>query len=174
MKGINRRTVEVSRVNDHLLRKTGGIARIGIFLATDAPPSCLARLSLNLRPWFFNARSIFYNDLFAFDMERRRWYHLALKKSSKQKGKGKKENRKLGGGGGGGGGAGPTAQVARCLTCGASSLSKHKRHFGVRRSRPPVFLHCVLRTCFTALSCVVVRNGFDVYDRLSPAAHPQL
>ncbi|CAM9991694.1 unnamed protein product, partial [Ectocarpus sp. 13 AM-2016] len=38
-------------------------------------------------------RSVFYNDLFAFDMERRRWYHLALKKAGKkkvkEKGKGK-------------------------------------------------------------------------------------
>ena len=37
-------------------------------------------------------RSVFYNDLFAFDMERRRWFRLALKKSVKKvrdKGKGK-------------------------------------------------------------------------------------
>ncbi|CAN0304083.1 unnamed protein product, partial [Hapterophycus canaliculatus] len=44
-------------------------------------------------------RSVFYNDLFAFDMERRRWYHLALKKANKKKGKGKSKG-KLGGAGG--------------------------------------------------------------------------
>eukprot|EP00903_Cladosiphon_okamuranus_P016175 g14926.t1 len=48
-------------------------------------------------------KSIFYNDLFAFDMERRRWFHLALKKASKKKTKGKDKWGRHGGGGEGGG-----------------------------------------------------------------------
>lgn len=46
-------------------------------------------------------RSVFYNDLFAFDMERRRWYHLALKKKKKAREK-DKGAKKIGGSGGGG------------------------------------------------------------------------
>ncbi|CAN0002794.1 unnamed protein product, partial [Sphacelaria rigidula] len=43
------------------------------------------------------SRSVFYNDLFAFDMERRRWYHLALKKKRKPRERG---TAKRSGGGG--------------------------------------------------------------------------
>ncbi|CAM9309596.1 unnamed protein product [Ascophyllum nodosum] len=50
-------------------------------------------------------KSVFYNDLFAFDMERRRWYHLALKKASKKKAKDKGRGKQAGGGGSGGGSA---------------------------------------------------------------------
>lgn len=52
------------------------------------------------RVWCWG-RSVFYNDLFAFDMERRRWYHLALKKKRKAREKDKGAKRTRGGGGGG-------------------------------------------------------------------------
>lgn len=39
--------------------------------------------------FFHHLRSVFYNDLFAFDMDRRRWYRLMLKKANKSKSRGK-------------------------------------------------------------------------------------
>lgn len=52
--------------------------------------------------YILTLRSVFYNDLFVFDMERRRWYHLALKKAAKKKDKGDKTTKgnKHGRGGG--------------------------------------------------------------------------
>lgn len=53
------------------------------------------RIPWQLTPPF--DRSVFYNDLFAFDMERRRWFRLALKKSAK-KGRDKGKGKQAGGG----------------------------------------------------------------------------
>lgn len=50
---------------------------------------------------------MFYNDLFAFDMDRRRWFHLALKKANKKKTKDRGKGTQ------GGGGAGGSALVRR-------------------------------------------------------------
>ena len=67
-------------------------------------------------------RSTFYNDLFAFDMERRRWYHLALKKSNKKKPRDKGRG-KQGGVGDGGSGSLQVGKVVGFVTVNGGVIS---------------------------------------------------